>query len=132
MAWHTHWSDKARCQSDIFGQRRLVDAEGVTLVGTDNLPWLLSNNICMLDDASVCAEGLGRLQFHETPILSLFALAQEHNIAFYAPVSGVGVVEAEVLPWKARWRQELLVKCRARGRSAARRSWWREDDRMAL
>lgn len=79
-----------------------MDAKGDALVGIDYLPGLLPNDVSMLDNTSVCADGLRRLQFHEAPILRLFALAQEHDIAFYAPVSGVGAVEAEVLPWKAR------------------------------
>jgi hypothetical protein len=109
-----------------------VDAEGGALVRIDYLPWLFPNNILMLDNTSVCTGRLGRLQFHEATILGLFALAQEHNIAFYAIVSGVGVVKAEVLPWKARRRQELLVKCRARDCSAACRSWWKEEGGIAL
>lgn len=129
---NTHWSNKAWCQSNVLGQCRVVDAEGGALVGVDNLARLSPNHIFMLDDAPVCTRRLGRLQLHEAAILSLFGLAQEHNIAIYAIVSGVGVVEAEVLPWNARYRQELLVKCRARGCSAARRSWWREENRMAL
>jgi hypothetical protein len=73
-------------------------------VGVDYLPWLFPNDIVMLDNTSVRAGRLGRLQLHEAAILRFFALAQEHNIAFYAVVSGVGVVEADVLPWKARCR----------------------------
>jgi hypothetical protein len=64
-----------------------VDAEGGTLVGVDNLARLFPNYIFMLDDASMCTGRLGRLQLHEAAILSLFGLAQEHNIAVYAIVS---------------------------------------------
>jgi hypothetical protein len=64
-----------------------VDAEGGTLVGVDNLARLFPNHIFMLDDAPVRAGRLGGLQLHEAAILSLFGLAQEHNIAVYAIVS---------------------------------------------
>jgi hypothetical protein len=81
-----------------------VDAKAGALVRVDYLPWLFSNDVVMLDNTTVCPGRLGCLQLHEAPIVCLFALAQEHNIAFYATVSGVGVVEADVLPWKARQR----------------------------
>ena len=56
-------------------------------MGVDNLARLSPNHIFMLDDAPVCTGRLGRLQLHEAAILSLFGLAQEHNIAVYAIVS---------------------------------------------
>jgi hypothetical protein len=83
----THWGNKTWSQSDVLGQCRVVDAEGGTLVGVDNLARLFPNHIFMLDDAPVCTRRLGRLQLHEAAILSLFGLAQEHNIAVYAIVS---------------------------------------------
>jgi hypothetical protein len=63
----------------------------------------------------------------------VFLLTQQHGIAFYPTMSDARLVGSRVLPWKARFRQERLVKCRTWGVrcGAARRSGRRADSRMA-
>lgn len=86
----------------------------------------------MLDDAQMRACRLRGLQLDKTTIVGILLLAQKHQVAFCAIVSGVGSEWPEVLPLNVRRKPEPLVKWRAgvfKGRRCRR---GRGERRMAL
>jgi hypothetical protein len=127
----TYWSDETGGEPNIVGERRVVDAVCGALVGLDCLARLFANDVGMLDDAQMRAYGFGGVKFHETAIVGILLVAQKHQVAFCAVVSGAGSGSTEGLPLNVRGRPEVLAKRRAGACRRTRRRWLRSECRMA-